>query len=379
MKSPSRLDSSALARWFWSVDHISLALIAAIAMIGFVVLLAAGPAAAARLGIENSFHFPLRQILFLIPALTLMLGVSMLTPLQARRLGAIVFAAALVLLLATLVLAPEVNGAKRWISLGGFGLQPSELAKPGFVIVAAWMLAEGVRNPKFPGALVALALYGAVMGFLLMQPDYGQAALLTAAWMVMFFIIGWSWAWIIGIGGVGLGAMVIGYFFSPHLARRIDAYLNPDAAGAYQVDKSVEAFANGGLFGKSGEGATVKMQLPDAHADFIFAVAGEEGGFILCAIIIAIFGALTLRFFFRAAQLKTMFAQCAVCGLAALVGLQSIINMGVSLRALPAKGMTLPLISYGGSSLLATGLTLGLILALTRAHGPALRRKDIMP
>jgi cell division protein FtsW len=308
-----------------------------------------------------------------------MIGVSLMTPLQARRVGAIVFLAALVMMALALLVAPDINGSKRWFAIGAFGLQPSELAKPGFVVMAAWMLAEGARNPEFPGKLIAAGLYGVLMTLLIMQPDYGQAALITAVWMMMFFIVGWNIASIAAIGFAATGALVGGYFFSPHLARRIDGFLNPDAAANYQVGKSVEAIANGGLFGRGGEGATVKMQLPDAHSDFIFAVAGEEGGFILTLIIVTLFAALTARIFFKASGLKSIFAQCAVCGLGAMIGLQSFINMAVSLRALPAKGMTLPMISYGGSSLLATALTLGLILALTRAHAGAARRKEIMP
>jgi len=378
MRTPSRLDTSPLARWFWSVDHIALALVAAIVLIGTVLLLAAGPAAAARLHIADSFHFPLRQLVFLGPALVLMLIVSMLTPLQARRLGTLVFAAAAVLIAVAVLFAPEVNGARRWLSLGAFALQPSEFAKPGFVIIAAWMLAEGARNPRFPGAVAALGLYLFLMAMLIMQPDYGQAALMTAVWMTMFFIVGWSWLWIAGLGLAGASGIAGGYVFSPHLARRVDAFLHPESSETYQVDKALEAIAHGGALGAR-DGASVKMQLPDAHTDFIFAVAGEEGGFILCVIILGLFAALTVRLFVKATTLKSVFAQCAVCGLAAMIGLQSFINMAVNLRALPAKGMTLPFISYGGSSLLATGLTLGLALALSRAQGPVRSRREIMP
>jgi cell division protein FtsW len=379
MKAPSRNDRSPIGRWFWSVDRAALAIISAIVIVGFVVLMAAGPATAQRLGIADSFHFPTRQLMFLLPALGILIGVSFLTPLEARRLGAVVFIAALILLAATLILAPEVNGARRWIGMPGLGLQPSELAKPGFIIVAAWMLAEGARNPKFPGAAIAAGLYGLLTLLLVLQPDYGQASLVAAVWMTMFFIVGWNWKWIAALGGAAFVALLGGYFFSPHLARRIDGFLNPGAVEDYQTAKSLEAIAHGGVFGRGGEGASVKMQLPDAHADYIFAVAGEEGGFVLAFAILALFAALTVRLFVKATSLKSLFAQCAVGGLAASIGLQSFINMGVALRALPAKGMTLPFVSYGGSSLLATGLTLGLVMALTRAPAPARRRREFMP
>ncbi|MEQ1931903.1 MAG: putative peptidoglycan glycosyltransferase FtsW [Parvularculaceae bacterium] len=380
MKAPSRIDASPLARWFWSVDRVALALIAAILVIGLVILTAAGPAAAQRLKIDDEFHFLLRQLLFAGPALALMIGVSLLSPLGARRAGAVVFAASFALLVAALFFAPETNGSKRWFYVGAFGLQPSEIAKPGFTIVAAWMLAEGARNPSFPGAAIAGGLFAVLMAMLVTQPDYGQAALLTAVWMTMFFVIGWNWASIVLIGAGGVGALVCGYFFSPHLARRIDSFLNPeDSAGAYQAQKSLEAFAHGGAFGRGGEGASVKMQLPDAHTDYVFAVAGEEFGFLLCLVVLALYAALTVRLLMSATNQKSLFAQCAVAGLAAQIGLQSLVNMGVALRALPAKGMTLPFISYGGSSLLATAFAFGLALALTRTPQMVRHRREFMP
>ncbi len=378
MKAPSRIDRSAFARWWWTVDHVSLAIIAAIATIGVVVLMAAGPGASARLGISDSFYFPLRQFLFLAPAAAVMLGVSFLLPLQARRLGTLLFAVALIAMVAALLFAPELNGAKRWFTIGAFGFQPSELAKPGFIVVAAWMLAEGARSPRFPGAAIAAGLYVAFLLLLILQPDYGQAALVTAVWMIMFFAVGWNMLWIGAIAACGGAALAFGYAFSPHLASRFEAFFDPEGAETYQVDKAGEAFAEGGLFGRASEGARVKLQLPDAHTDFIFAVAGEEGGFILAFVILALFAALVVRLLMKAAALKSAFAQCAVSGLAAAIGLQSLVNMGVALRALPAKGMTLPFISYGGSSLIATGLTFGFILALCRPHGTR-RRREIMP
>jgi len=379
VKTISRLDDSPLARWWWSVDHALLAILAALITIGVILAFAAGPGAAARLDIEDSFHFPLRQMLFLAPATMVVLGVSMLTPLQARRLGSILFAAAFVLLFAAILFAPEINGARRWIPLGAFSFQPSELLKPGFVIVSAWMLAEGARNPRFPGAAIATALYVFCAGMLVIQPDYGQAALLTAVWMAMFFVSGGAIVWIAALAGFAVVGLAAGYFFSPHLAKRIDGFLNPAAGDNYQVDKALEAIANGGIGPRAPDAAAVKFSLPDAHTDFIFAVAAEELGLFVCLAILGLFAAFVVRSFMRAGHLRSIFAQCAVCGLAALIGLQSFINIGVNLRALPAKGMTLPFISYGGSSLIAAALTVGLILALTRRQSQATRRKDVMP
>ncbi len=379
MKSVSRLDNSLFARWFWTVDRLGIAMVLTIAMIGLTLLFAAGPGAAARLDIDNSFHFPIRQLVFLAPAFVLMLGVSMLTPLQARRLGVIVFVLALAAMAFTVVGGEVRNGARRWFEIGPVSFQPSEFAKPGFIVLAAWMLAEGKRTPGFPGAAIAFGLYLAFMMLLVLEPDYGQAALVTAVWGVMFFIVGGAWIWIAGLVGVGASGLAFGYFFSPHLAKRIDAFLEPGSSSSYQVDKALEAIRGGGPFGTMAEGASVKYQLPDAHTDFIFSVAGEEHGFLLCVAIIALYAGLVIHLMKRAGTLKSLFAQCAVAGLAAMVGLQAFINMGVNLRLLPAKGMTLPFISYGGSSLIAMGLVFGLIFALSRsASGPA-RRKEIMP
>ncbi len=378
MKAISRLDTSPAARWWWSVDHPSLLMLTALMTIGVVLVFAAGPGAAARLGIEDPFHFPLRQVTFLPPAVAVMLGVSMLTPLQARRFGTVLFALSLAALIAAVTFAPEINGARRWLPLGPMSFQPSEFLKPGFVIFSAWMLAEGARNPHFPGAAIATGLYIVCAALLARQPDYGQAALLTAVWLAMFFVAGGSIAWLVGVAALAVSGLVAGYFGSPHIARRIDGFLNPEAGDNYQVDKALEAIANGGLLPR-GEAASVKLSLPDAQTDFIFAVAAEEFGLIVGLIILALFCAFVIRSFVKAGALKSVFAQSAVCGLGALIGLQSFINIGVNLRVLPAKGMTLPFISYGGSSLIAAALTVGLILALTRRQSPAARRKDVMP
>lgn len=379
MRSISRLDDSPAARWWWSVDHVSLIILSALLTIGVVLVFAAGPGAAARLGIDDTFHFPLRQVVFMPLAIALMLGVSILTPLQARRLGVVIFAFSFVTLAAALAFAPEINGAKRWIPLGPMLFQPSELLKPGFVIVAAWMLAEGARNPRFPGAAIATGFYVLCAAMLAAQPDYGQAALLTAVWMAMFFVSGGALFWLILVAAIAVSGFVGGYFFSPHLAKRIDGFLNPEGSENYQIDKALEAIANGGIGPRAADASAVKFSLPDAHTDFIFAVAAEEFGILVCLIILGLFAAFVMRSYAKAEGLKSVFAQCAVCGLAALIGLQSFINIGVNLRALPAKGMTLPFISYGGSSLLAAALTVGLILSLTRRQDKAARRKDLMP
>jgi len=382
MKQVSRLDDGLFARWWLSIDRPSFTLLAAIVTIGAVLITAAGPPAAERLRIDNQFHFPIRQFVFMMPTIAMIFVISLLPPLQARRLGVIIFGVAIFLMLFALVAADEINGAKRWLDFGSMLLQPSEFAKSGFVITAAWMLAEGARDPKFPGGAIAMGLYGVFAVLLMLQPDFGQWFLITGVWATMFFIAGWSWLWIGLLFAVGVSAMTAAYFFSPHVAQRINGFLNPGAHESYQVDRALETIVNGGAIGRwwrGGDAPAAKNSLPDAHTDFIFAVAGEEFGFVLCALIIMLFAAFVARVMTIAASLKSVFAQCAVAGLAAMIGFQAIINIGVSLRALPAKGMTLPFISYGGSSLLATGLAIGLIFALTRTHGQVWRRKEIMP
>lgn len=379
MKRLSRADDGFFSRWWWSVDRYSLAILGMIILIGFVVLLAAGPAAAGRIGGIGRFHFSVRQAVFLLPALILVFSVSLLSPLYARRLGACVFLAGIILMAAMPFFALEINGSRRWIDIGPVLLQPSEFAKPGFVVTVAWMLAEQVRDPRFRGGLYACIFYGIFSVLLLLQPDFGQWVLMTAVFSMMLFIAGRSWKWMTVTGISGVCTLVAAYYLSDHVAARIDGFLSPDAADTYQVDRSLEAIANGGIFGR-GEGMSVKEHLPDAHADFIFAVAGEEFGFVLCLVMIALYAFFVIRAFLMASGLRSILAQCAVCGLAATIGFQVFINIGVALRALPAKGMTLPFVSYGGSSLLATALCTGLILSFMRGgRGMLKKRKDIMP
>ncbi|MCI5048422.1 MAG: putative lipid II flippase FtsW [Aquisalinus sp.] len=375
---PGEISLSRIARdWWLSVDRSLIYCTGALILIGIVLCFAASPATAMRLGISNNYHFIERQLIFMIPALGLLFGISLLPALQARRLGVLLFCGSIVFIAIALLFAPEINGAHRWLTFGSFSLQPSEFAKTGFVITAAWLVAEGARDKTFPGGLIAMGCYGVFALMLLMQPDYGQWLLVTTVWALMFFIAGWSWLWIAVLGCVAVSAASLGYLYAPHVSRRIDAFLQPEAGDTYQVDTAVQALSSGGLLGNPD--TEIKYQLPDAHTDFIFAVAGEEFGFLLCLVILGIYAFFVFRAFQLAALKNSIFLQAAICGLAAQVGFQAIVNIGVSLRVLPAKGMTLPFISYGGSSLLATAITVGLILALTRKQAPALRRKEVMP
>jgi cell division protein FtsW len=368
--NPARADTSVLARWWWTVDHWTLAALAALVGFGAVLALAATPAVAQRIGLDP-FFFVRRQMIVLIPAITLMITVSMLEPKTVRRLAMVCFLAAIALLALTFVVGMEIKGAKRWIHLPGFSLQPSEFVKPTFAVVAAWLFAMQHKHERFPGDLISIALYLLVLGLLLLQPDVGMAVVVTAVWFSQFFLAGLRMSLVMLLGGIGLSSLVGAYFVFPHVASRINRFLDPSSGDTYQVTTALEAFLNGGLLGRGPGEGTVKSVLPDAHSDFIFAVAGEEFGLIACIGLVVLFMFIVLRGFTRVLQESNLFILLAVAGLLVQFGLQALINMGSTLHLIPTKGMTLPFISYGGSSLLALSLGMGFVLALTRKRfGP---------
>lgn len=367
MISLRRTDTSIIGRWWWTVDRWLLAAIALLIAIGAVLTLAASPSVAGRLGLP-SFHFVQRQFLLLAPALGIMFLVSLLDPRGVRRLALAVLAAALVMTVATLFMGDEVKGAQRWIYLGSLSLQPSELLKPALAVMTAWLLAEWRKNTGFPGHWLSVAATALVTLLLLAQPDVGMALLVLAVWFAQVFLAGMSMA-LVGLGlGLGVAGLFGAYAVFPHVANRIDRFIDPAGRDTYQIDRAMDAFRTGGLTGRGpGEGA-VKSVLPDAHTDFIFAVAGEEFGLWLCIVIIGVFAFVVLRGFSRLLAENNLFNLLAAGGLITQFGLQAVINIGVNLRLLPTKGMTLPFISYGGSSLLALALGMGMILSLTRSR-----------
>ncbi|CAA7618510.1 putative lipid II flippase FtsW [Magnetospirillum sp. UT-4] len=360
-----RTDTSVIGRWWWTVDRWTIAALFSLIGIGILLTMAASPAVADRIGAE-SFHFIRRQFIFLIPALAAMTAVSLMSPRQVRRLGVIGFAGSTVLLLAVLFLGPEVKGATRWISFGGLSIQPSEFAKPTFAVVAAWMFAESRLNPGFPGKAVATALFGLTALLLLLQPDVGQTLIVAAIWGTQFFLAGLPMVLVVLLGLLGLAGGIGAYFTFGHVQSRVDRFLDPGAGDAYQVMTALNAFKNGGIFGRGPGEGRVKMVLPDAHTDFILAVAGEEFGIALCLVVVALFAFIVLRGFSRLMKEENLFVVLASAGLLVQFGLQAIINMASTLRLMPTKGMTLPFISYGGSSMLALALGMGMVLALTR-------------
>lgn len=365
MSTLSRTDTSIVGRWWWTVDRWTIAALALLIGIGGVLTLAASPAVANRIGLTD-FHFVVRQVVFLAPALLLMFVVSLMDPRTIRRFATVMFIGALVLMALTLAVGMEVKGARRWLNFAGLSLQPSEFVKPAFAVVAAWMFAEAKKGQGFPGRTIAIALYMLVMAVLLKQPDIGMALVVTAVWFSQFFFAGLPMILVFAMGAMALGGIAGAYMLFPHVAARIDKFRDPAQHENYQIERAMDAFASGGLFGRGpGEGA-VKTVLPDAHTDFIFAVAGEEYGLLLCLAIIGIFAFIVLRGYTRLLQENDLFVVLAGAGLLTQFGLQAAINIGVNLHLLPTKGMTLPFISYGGSSLIALALGMGMLLALTR-------------
>ena len=365
MSSFARTDTSLLGRWWWTVDRWLISTVLLIIALGAILVLAASPSVAERIGL-NPYHFVQRQFIVLPVAMALMFAVSLLNPLQIRRLAAIGFVGCLILLALTPIFGAEIKGARRWLSIGGLSLQVSEFVKPCLAVMSAWMFAEWRRRPEFPGHLIAIALWAVVAGLLLLQPDLGQTVVVTLVWLAQFFLAGLPMAFILAIGVLTLCGLSAAYFLFPHVSSRIDRFFDRSSGDTFQIDRSLEAFTNGGLLGTGPGEGEIKQILPDAHSDFIFSVAGEEFGAITCLLIIALFGFVVLRGFSRLFADDNLFVVLAGAGLLIQFGLQALIHMASTLELMPTKGMTLPFISYGGSSLLALALAMGITMALTR-------------
>ncbi len=369
----SRAERGALADWFWTIDRFFLAAFILLIGLGFMLSFAASPAVAERLGLD-SFHFVKRHALFLLPSIGVMLGISFLSPRQVRRVAMILLVVSLAAMVLALFFGVEVKGSRRWISIGSLSIQPSEFMKPAFAVICAWLFAEHARQPEIPGNLFAIILFGIVAALLVAQPDLGQTILTAAVWGGMFFMAGMPWLWIILLGGLGAGGFLSAYLLFPHVAGRIDRFLTGEG-DTFQVDTAREAIIRGDWFGQGPGEGIVKRIIPDSHTDFIFSVAAEEFGIIFCMVIVAIFAFVVMRGLNHAFRERNDFNRFAVAGLVLQLGIQSMINIGVNLELLPAKGMTLPLISYGGSSMVAVCVTAGFILALTR-HRPEKRASE---
>lgn len=361
----SRAQRTPFAEWWWTVDRLTLAAIGALMLAGVVLSLAASPPVAGRLGLDP-FYFVNRHILYLVPTVAILLGVSFLNPRQIRRVALIVFVISLAMVAATPMFGAEIKGAKRWLIIFGLNIQPSEFLKPAFVILVAWLFGESAKRADMPANSLALGLLGVVVAFLVAQPDFGQTMLVALVWGALFFMAGMRVIWVFGIGGIAAFGLTAAYFTVPHVAGRIKRFLNPGSGDTFNIDIATESFMRGGWFGKGPGEGTVKRLLPESHTDFVFAVAAEEFGIALCLALVALFAFVVMRALMRAMRNEDPFARFAAAGLAILFGAQSAINVAVNLHLIPAKGMTLPFISYGGSSMLSLAYAMGMLLALTR-------------
>jgi cell division protein FtsW len=362
----SRAERTLVSYWAWTIDRWLLASIALLVVAGLVFAMAGSPPVAERLHLPT-FHFVNRQVMYLIPALAVMIFASFLSPRLVRRSALMIFVVSLALVVATLYFGQEVKGARRWI----FGVQPSEFLKPAFVVLVAWALSEGARRKDVPGNWIAVFLFPLTIFPLMLQPDFGQTMLIALVWAALFFMAGLHWLWLVGIGGVGAAGMALAYKFLPHVHTRIDSFLEPPppVAGVpanFQSETALESFVSGSWLGKGPGEGTIKRILPDSHTDFIFAVVGEEFGVVVCILLAALFAFIVMRGLLLAARNEDPFCRFATAGLVMLFGLQACINMAVNVHLMPAKGMTLPFVSYGGSSLISLSLGMGFLLAVTR-------------
>ncbi len=371
----TRADKSVLSDWWFTVDRLMFFGLLLLMGAGLVLSFAASPPIAAKYHLEP-LYFVRRHAFMLLPAVAIMFAASTLAPKQIRRASLVIFLVGIALMILILFLGPEVKGARRWLQLGGFSLQPSEFVKPAFIVLTAWLFNESQKRKDVPGLELAILLYAVFALLLVLQPDFGQTLLVTLVWGALFFMAGINIVWIVVLAVAAIGGLVTAYFLVPHVASRIDRFLDPASGDTYQADRSLNSFLHGGWFGRGPGEGTVKDVLPDSHTDFIFAVAAEEYGLIACLILLTLFAFIVLRGLSKASQEPDGFIRHAVAGLIMLFGLQTLINMAVNVGLLPAKGMTLPFISYGGSSLLAMALTMGFALGLTRKRPMAGRMKS---
>ncbi len=363
----SRQSNNAIVKWWWTIDKVILFVSLALLAIGIILDITASPAVARKIGSDDYF-FIRKQIIYVLLSIGCIFTLSFFKLKTVRRISILGFVVLMCLLVITDFWGFEVKGARRWISLPGMSLQPSELLKPIFIVVTAWLLDCAKKYDYFPGSYIASGLFALIVGLLLLQPDVGMTALFTAVFVLQLFLAGLP---IVLVGLMGAGAVfgLFGlYFFYPHFRTRVDQFLYGDNETNYQIGRAMEAFQNGNLVGKGPGEGTVKLLIPDAHTDFVFAVAGEEYGVWLCLIIIALFAVIVIRTLRLSLKETNLFVMYAEVGLAASLGLQGIVNMASSLHLMPTKGMTLPFISYGGSSLLGTALEVGMLLAITRKN-----------
>src|SRR6201987_2314227 len=369
----SRAQPTLFSEWWRTVDRLTLAALGALMLGGIVLCPAASPPVAARIGLDP-FHFVNRQVLFLIPAMLVLIATSFLSPHEIRKVALVVFAVSLILTALTPHFGAEIKGARRWLVILGVNIQASEFLKPAFVVLIAWLFSESATRPEMPANSIALALLIIVIALLVLQPDFGQTMLVALVWGALFYVAGMRLIWVIGLAGAAGAGLIAAFFTVPHVAQRINRFLDPASGDTFNIDIATESFIRGGWFGRGPGEGTIKRILPEGHTDFVFAVAGEEFGVVLCLALLSLFAFIVIRALVKAMRTDDPFIRFAAAGLAMLFGLQSTINMAVNLHLMPAKGMTLPFISYGGSSLISLAYGMGMLVALTRerprAHLP---------
>lgn len=361
----SRADESPFARWWFTVDHTLLAAVLIIVATGIVLSLAASPSVAVSKGLP-AYYFVERHVLFSTAGMFVMLAVSFLSPRGVRRFSLVLFTVSIAAMIYVLWAGREINGAMRWLFIFGHSVQPSELAKPAFVVITAWLLAQTNISKDMPALALSVMLLLVFSVLLIMQPDVGQTVLVTVVWSALYFVSGQPLIGGIVIIAFAIVGVVSAYFTFPHVQIRVDRFINPSPGDNSQVDRAMQSFTEGGFFGRGPGEGTIKTVLPDAHTDFIFAVVAEEYGVIACLLLVFLFTFIVIRAFRRVRHEPDGSIRLAVVGLALLFAVQAYINISVNIGLLPAKGMTLPFISAGGSSIIAISLTVGMLLALTR-------------
>ena len=361
----SREKKTAVAEWWWTIDRELLAALVLLMISGMVLSFAASPAVAERLGL-SPWHFVIRHAMFCALSLPVLVATSFLPHRPARFAALVVLLGSVILLWLTLKFGTEVKGARRWVSFAGQTVQPSEFVKPAYAVIGAWLFAESMKHKGVPGRAFATLTMIVIVAGLLLQPDIGQTGLMLATWGALLFISGISWVLIGGLGVAAVGGLFGAYALFPHFAKRIDTFLNPEDGNTYQIDKALNSLLEGGLFGRGPGESMAKKMIPDAHADYVFSAAAGEFGILFCLLLVGLIGFIVVRALIGAQQQSSLFARLGASTLAIQFGLQSGINLAVNLNLIPPKGMTLPFVSYGGTSMIAIAFGMGLMLALTR-------------